>query len=202
MAQRMLTKLIQLDNKTSMKNNILLAVLIALIFGSLASSVYAESRSARRIPEAKCKEFPGSIFKPCICAGEVPKTVKYRPSVDVCGGDAAAILSGQFASSYSVVLRDSQNRDRWPASGYNGCNAAEVEAGLNRCSAFKCQKTIKRKNARGKNETVCCFGESGFNPILAGATRMTIKLRDIPNASNDPLVRVCLNDFDADVNLN
>ena len=181
--------------------NILLAFLI-LIVGFSTDSAMAATRRAKAIPEARCKEFPGSIFKPCICSSVVPKGIKYRPSLDACGGDAAAILSGQFSSSYSVVLRDSQNRDRWPASGYNGCSDSEVEDGLNKCSAFKCQRLFTRKNARGRNEKVCCFGESGFHPILGGATRLTIKLRDIPGSTNDPLVRACLNDFDPDVNLN
>lgn len=161
------------------------------------------SLSDVRVPEANCKEFPGSIFKPCICDDEVPRAIKYRPSLGICGGDAAAILQGGYSSSYSVVLRDSQNRDRWPASGYNGCNEAEVEEGLAKCSAFKCQKVVRRRNPKTRRrEFICCFGEPGTSSILAPATRMTIKLRDIPGSSEDPLVRVCLNGFDADVPLN
>lgn len=149
------------------------------------------------IPEANCKEFPGSIFKPCICASEVPEDIKFRPSYSSCGGDAAAILEGKFASSFSIALRDSQNRDRWPASGYNGCSDAEVDAGLAKCSAFKCQSTI-----RTPKQFVCCFGEPGNSSIMAPATRLTIKLKDIPGSTADPLLRVCLPDFDPVYNLN
>lgn len=155
------------------------------------------SSSSSSIPDANCKEFPGSIFKPCICADEVPSDIKFRPSLAACGGDAAAILTGSFASSFSVVLRDSQNRDRWPLSGYNGCSAAEVELGLNKCSAFKCQRTI-----RTAGQFTCCFGEPGRSSIMAPATRMTIKLKDLPTATTDPLLRVCLPGFDPVKNLN
>ena len=180
-------------------------ITFALFLLSLVLAPAADAQRAlhaRKIPQATCKEFPSSIFQPCICDFKVPKTIKYRPSLNECGGDAAAILGGQFGNSYSVGLRDNQNRDRWPASGYQGCSAAEVEAGLNKCSAFKCQKVIRRKDSRGRNEQVCCFGERGSSPIMAAASRMTIKLRDIPSATNDPLVRVCLQDFEPTVKLN
>lgn len=163
-----------------------------------------KKKNPNRIPAATCKEFPGSIFKPCICSNKVPKGIKFRPSLKECGGDAAAILSGAYVSSYSVVLRDSQNRDRFPPQGYNGCTPAEVEKGLSKCSAFKCQKVIRTKSSsvlKGAQQ-ICCFGEPGTSSILQGATRMTIKLQDIPNSSADPLVRVCLKDFDPDKPLN
>lgn len=168
---------------------------VALLMLLISFSQFA--LAATKVPTAKCKEFPGSRFANCICASETPKNIKFRPSYDACGGDAAAILSGSFAASYSVVLRDSQNRDRWPASGYGGCSAAQVEAGLNKCSAFKCQSVKRVAGAQ-----VCCFGEPGTSPIMAGATRMTIKLRDIPGSKLDPLVRVCLPGFDPTENLN
>jgi hypothetical protein len=152
---------------------------------------------AQTLPDAKCKEFKNSRFKPCICANEVPKQIRYRPSVRACGGKAGAILSGSYASSFSVVLRDNQNRDRWPASGYNDCSAEETADGLNKCSAFKCQKVI-----RTPGQQICCFGETGTSSILRGATRLTIKFKDIPNAGNDPLARVCLNKFSPRTNLN
>jgi hypothetical protein len=148
-------------------------------------------------PIASCKEFPGSIFKPCICAEDIPAQIKYRPSLPACGGRAAAILEGGYADSFSVVLRDSQNRDRVPAVGYNGCSQAEADLGLSRCSAFKCQSTI-----RTPGSYTCCFGEAGNSSILAGATRMTIKLADVPNATTDPLLRLCLPGFDPTNSLN
>jgi hypothetical protein len=127
----------------------------------------------------------------------VPADISYEPTSAVCDGKAAATLRGRFASSFSVVLRDKMNRDRWPAAGYNGCSAAETELGLNRCSAFKCQKVI-----RSKNQQTCCFGEVGTSRIMAGATRMTVKLRDLPNSRFDPLLRVCLNKFSPRLKLN
>jgi hypothetical protein len=152
---------------------------------------------SRGIPEATCKEFPGSIFKPCICADQVPSDIQYRSSLSACGGNAAAILKGGYADSFSVVLRDSQNRDRWPASGYNGCTAGEVEEGLAKCSAFKCQKTV-----RSSDQYICCFGEPGSSSIMAGATRLTIKLADHPGSTTDPLLRLCLPGFDPTSSLN
>lgn len=182
---------------------------LLLVVLLLSTSAYAEREkrraiSAKRIPVARCKEFPGSIFKPCICSEKVPKGIKYRPALEECDGRAAAILSGNYVNSYSVVLRDSQNRDRFPPTGYHNCTPLQVEKGLNRCSAFKCQKIIKTNSSsafEGKQQ-ICCFGEAGTDEILAGATRMTIKLRDIPGSNADPLVRVCLNGYDPDVDLN
>ena len=164
----------------------------------------AERARLLKIPDAKCKEFAGSIFKPCVCSSQVPKEIKYRPSLKECGGRAAAGLFGAYANSYSVVLRDNQNRDRWPATGYNGCSAREVAAGLNKCSAFKCQKVVKTSSSSlGQgSQQICCFGESGASKILAGATRMTVKLRDDPSSGTDPLVRVCLNNFSPSSALN
>ena len=174
-----------------------LTVISLLIGSSDALAAKKKPRPRDEVPEATCKEFPGSIFKPCVCADQVPATIKYRPALKRCGGRAAAILSGPYFNSFSVVLRDSQNRDRWPAVGYNGCTQEQADEGLTECSAFKCQDSF-----RSDGQYVCCFGEAGTNPIMAGATRMTIKVRDVPTATNDPLVRICLNGFDADVPLN
>lgn len=159
----------------------------------LASTVPA---FAVDIPAARCNE---SVFKPCICPSVVPKDIKFRPRLAACGGKAAVILSGEWASSYSVVLRDRLNRDRYPSSGYNGCTAAEAggEAPPNRCSAFKVQKKI-----RNKRNVTHCFGNRGSDKILAKATRLTIKLEDVPGSSLDPLARVCLQNFSTKVNLN
>jgi hypothetical protein len=149
------------------------------------------------VPAARCKEFQSSVFKPCVCNDDAPREIKYRPAMPECGGDAASVLFGSYASAYSVVLRDNQNRDRWPASGYNGCTAKEVADGLAKCSAFKCQRVrrVNRSSAGVGPQTICCYGEAGRSPIMRGATRMTIKLRNDPNSGNDPLVRVCLQDF-------
>lgn len=164
----------------------------------LLATIFVSSAVAQNLPEAKCKEFRNSIFRPCICANDVPTTIQYRPALASCGGNAAAILGGSFATAFSVVLRDNQNRDRWPASNYNNCSAAETALGLNKCSAFKCQSILKGP----AGEQICCFGEPGFSKILRRASRMTIKFRDVPNAGNDPLARICLRKFSSRLNLN
>ena len=158
--------------------------------------VTAQPAFAVDIPAARCNE---SVFKPCICPSVVPEDIKFRPKLAACGGKAAVILSGDWAGSYSVVLRDRQNRDRYPSSGYNGCSAAEAggESPPNRCSAFKVQKKIRKGS-----EVIHCFGNRGTDKILAKASRLTIKLKDVPGSSSDPLARVCLQDFSAKVNLN
>lgn len=160
--------------------------------------VLAERKTSTvNIPVAKCKEFANSVFKPCICNKKAPASIKYRPALEECGGKAAAILTRGYSNSFSVVLRDKQNRDRWPASGYNGCTKKEVDEGLSKCSAFKCQKVIKTNSSSvytGKQQ-ICCFGEAGTTKIMRGATRLTIKIRDVPGSNLDPLVRVCLKDF-------
>jgi len=140
--------------------------------------------SALELPKATCNE---SVFTPCICASKSPKDIVYRPRLKACGGRAAAILKGRFASSFSVVLRDRMNRDRYPSVGFNGCTQEEADLGLARCSAYKCQKVIKEPGSQ-----TCCFGASGRSRLLSKASRLTIKLKDVPGSSADPLVRVCL----------
>ena len=151
---------------------------------------------AVEIPAARCNE---SVFKPCICPATVPEDIKFRPRLAACGGKAAVILENDWASSYSVVLRDRLNRDRYPSSGYNGCSASEAggEAPPNKCSAFKVQKKI-----RSDGKVIHCFGNRGSDKILTKATRLTIKLEDVPGSSSDPLARICLESFSAKVDLN
>lgn len=178
--------------------NVQFLVFLLSFFVLFIQTPLAERPRAKvKLPVASCKEFSSSIFKPCVCSSKVPKSVKYRPALKECGGKAAAILFSEYSNSYSVVLRDNQNRDRVPARGYQGCSDAEVALGLNKCSAFKCQKVLRvGTSSAGKgSQQICCFGESGTNRILAGATRMTIKLQDIPNSTFDPLVRICLDKF-------
>lgn len=135
------------------------------------------------LPAATCNE---SVFKPCICAGQVPDEIIYRKNYGACNNRAAAILKGDFKDSFSIVLRDKLNRDRVAPPGYNNCSQWEIDLGLAKCSVFKAQKVI-----RTNSKTVHCFGLPGA--LLSKATRMTIKLADRPDSSDDPLVRVCLN---------
>jgi hypothetical protein len=139
----------------------------------------------------------GARFKPCVCAADVTKLVQYRPSIAQCGRKAGIVMSGRYLSSFSVVVRDRENRDRWPirfpvtGRGYGGCTVAEAKAGLARCSAFKAQKIFRVSNENG-DAKVHCLGQSGYAPLMKGISRMTIKLDDIPGSSADPLERLCL----------
>lgn len=130
------------------------------------------------VPPAECQK---GRFQPCVCWRDVPKDVSYVPSSPLCRGNAAIILRGEFAKSFSVVVRDSENSDRFP----------DPNCALNSCSVFKVQKKIVRK-VRGKTETVNCLGASGRSSLFKNVVRMTIKLKDVPNASTDPLARMCL----------
>lgn len=136
-------------------------------------------------------------FKRCTCAGDVPSYVRYRPAVLECNGNAAAILSGPLYDAFSVVVRDTQNRDRWPAagSGFGGCSAelADSESPPNRCSAFKVQNYFTITNGIDYVAKVHCFGASGYDPIFADAARLTVKITNDPNGSSDELERYCLN---------
>lgn len=146
------------------------------------------------VPAARCNE---GRFTPAVCWQNVPKDIKYRPRYESCGGDAAILLAGKFAQSYSVVLRDAANRDRFPpcvrdGTNYNGCSFHECDTlGLNRCSAWKCQRTLNERLGR-KRVKVCCLGDSGDSAVMSKTTRLTIKLRDIPGSNKDPLIRAHL----------
>jgi hypothetical protein len=135
----------------------------------------------------------GGAFKPCVCPRDVTKAVQYRPAVQACGGDAAVILSRKkYLSAYSAVVRDWENKDRWPPEGINGCSFAERETlGLNKCSAFKVQSVVPVEHQTDDAE-IHCLGASGYSPLFKRVSRITIKLRDIPNSTADPLERLCL----------
>ena len=179
-----------------MKRKLFYCIHLSLSFIATSLLMVTTSASAIELPPARCNE---SVFKPCICAKSVPTDVKYRPRLAECGGNAAVILEGEWADAFSVVFRDRQNRDRYPSSGYNGCTAAEAGgvAPPNRCSAFKVQRKIQEEG-----RTIHCFGNKGTAKILAKATRLTVKLKDVPTSSADPLARICLNGFSARNSLN
>jgi hypothetical protein len=131
-------------------------------------------------------------FKPCVCASDVPSIVQYRPAVSECGRKAAIILSGKYKDVFSVVVRDKENKDRWPVNGINGCTPYETNVlALNKCSAFKAQKVIQVANTAG-DATVHCLGASGYSSLFKRVRRMTAKIADVPNSTTDPLARWCL----------
>jgi len=134
----------------------------------------------------------GGVFKPCVKAADVPSIAQYRPAVAECGNKAAIILSGKYKRVFSIVVRDRENKDRWPLAGINGCSAYERDTlGLNKCSAFKAQKVLEISDERG-DATVHCLGASGYSTLFKRVTRMTAKLSDVPNSNADPLTRWCL----------
>ena len=118
--------------------------------------------------------------------------MQYRPAVKECEGRAAIILSGKYLNAYSAVVRDFENKDRWPLSGINGCTPFERdELGLNKCSAFKVQKVVPVEDDTADAE-IHCLGASGYSTLFRRVSRITIKLADIPGSTSDPLVRLCL----------
>ena len=154
----------------------------------------AEVLSERKEPVdiASPRMCDGERYKPCVCAPDVSALVQYRPSVKQCGGNAAVVLSGRYTTAFSVVVRDRVNRDRFPSwPGFNGCSKSQFEAGLSRCSAFKVQKVIAVSSTKG-NAEVHCLGASGYSKLFRAVSRMTIKLKDVPGSSSDPLERLCL----------
>lgn len=67
-----------------------------------------------------------------------------------------AILWRAITSSYSVVLRDNQNRDRIPASGTTTARRAETEKGLEQVQhvAEMPEGDPYRPGLRARNESV------------------------------------------------
>lgn len=131
-------------------------------------------------------------FAPCVCPKDVPSIVQYRPSVKECGGKAAIILSGKYKDIFSVVVRDRDNKDRWPPEGISGCTAYERDVlALNKCSAFKAHKVLQVDDPRG-DASVHCLGANGYSRFFKRVVRMTAKITDIPNSTADPLARWCL----------
>ncbi|MFN4896044.1 MAG: hypothetical protein ACK5GN_04785 [Pseudomonadota bacterium] len=150
-----------------------------------------DARQFRTIAK-RPKYCQGGLFKPCVCPKDVPSIVQYRPAIAECGGKAGIVLSGKYKDVFSVVVRDRENKDRWPTTGINGCTAYERDVlALNKCSAFKMQKMIEVEDSRG-DASVHCLGASGYSTLFKRVVRMTAKLADIPNSTADPLARWCL----------
>ena len=103
------------------KNLLSLSLLVLLTVSLLASECQAQSKK-------KINYCQGGRFKPCVCWQDVSKDVSYRPSVEACGGNAAIITRGRYLNAFSVVVRDRDNKDRWPVSGFGGCSFALANA--------------------------------------------------------------------------
>lgn len=195
-----------------MKNVKLLCLLVVLL-STRISSAYAQeatptpssskrSWTVAEILEAKRRDKPrkvrycnGGRFKPCVCYGDVAREMQYRPAVVECNGNAGIALTGKYAGVFSAVVRDSDNRDRFPlpGSGYGGCSyeLANGENPPNYCSAFKAQSSLRIGSGRDKGK-LYCLGASGYSSTFARVTRVTAKLSDVPGSSSDPIVRWCL----------
>lgn len=137
------------------------------------------------VPEATFAEAAmchGGRFEPCICWRQVPIEVAYRPKERVCRGNAAVILRGSLIRSFSVVVRDRNNSDRWP----------DLSCEQNYCSVFKTQKVIYRKK-KGVRERVNCLGAPGKHRLFKNVQRITVKVSDIPNKNGiKDLRRYCI----------
>jgi hypothetical protein len=132
-------------------------------------------------------------FKRCVCAPDVTKRVQYRPIVKECGRKAAIILNGTYASAFSAVVRNVENADRIPKNALiNGCSIYDRDTlGLNKCSVYKAQKVLKYEDERG-TVSVHCLGAPGTSSYFKNARRITVKLGDAPDSTNDPIARLCL----------
>jgi hypothetical protein len=161
-----------------------------LFFITLALYIASNSSFAQVNPPERCR--CGRTGRRAVCPKDVPRSVLYRPSFVACGNKAAIILRGDFLESFSVVLRDSLNRDRWPAagSGYGGCSQALADSAAppRSCSAFKASSEYT-DIVGGRMSRVICFPESGDSPLYSDVRRMTIK---VTNSAAD-LRRFCLN---------
>ena len=127
-----------------------------------------------------------------VCADQVPKDIRYCPTVRACDGNAAAILYGAYKNSFSVVLRDRGNADRIPACdagfAYGGCSRSFCETGNSICSAAKVFRVIDKGNRK-----IYCFRERGDSDFFTRVTRMTIKR----TSAGSSLVRVQLKGLSA-----
>lgn len=145
-----------------------------------------------KLPKGKTKYCHGGRFQPCVCYQYVSRAMKYRPAVEECGGDAGILFGKKYTGIYSAVVRDGENRDRWPETGFGGCTPYERDTlGLNKCSAFKVQDIIKVKDGK-EPYALHCLGASGYSTLFKKVTRITVKLSDRPDSNDDPLVRWCL----------
>jgi hypothetical protein len=182
---------------TRLLTALLLCLSISTAFAQTQKKVWnADEILSERKLNVKDKRKPrfcrGGAFKPCVCPKDVTKLVQYRPAVKECNGRAAIILSGKYLTAYSAVVRDYENKDRWPPQGINGCSAFERDTlGLNKCSAFKVQEVLPIENEVADAE-IHCLGASGYSTLFRKVSRITIKLADIPGSNSDPLVRLCL----------
>jgi hypothetical protein len=66
------------------------------------------------------------------CQARMPVNMSYMPSMQVCNGKAAMVVSGKFYNAFSIVLRDCQMGTVTPAIVKRG-PAALMPVALLRC---------------------------------------------------------------------
>lgn len=195
---------------------IIILFLIALTFSVSAQESVSTTTSSPRVwslmevlakkpgkpVRRKVRYCNGGRFQPCVCWRDVARDMRYRPALKECDGNAAIILTNKYYSIFSAVVRDSENRDRWPVSGFNDCTLemASGESPPAYCSAFKTQKRLRYEYDQDKRVSVHCLGASGYSDLFDRVTRVTIKLADVPSSNADPLVRWCLRAPDKPLN--
>lgn len=177
-------------------------ILFVLLFASFGLFMHTTPKNtydfteialaASPTPEVKAPEFcQFGRFEPCVCWQVVPETVSYKPAEPACRGNAAVITRGNFLNVFSVVVRDKENRDRWP----------NPNCETNSCSVFKTQKKFVR-TVRGVKEKVWCLGAPGRSSLFKNVVRITIKVSDKinPKTGLKDLRRFCLKSPKAKLN--
>lgn len=166
------------------------------IFAAVGMITLATStHTAEAQTKNKIRYCQGSRFKPCVCAPNVTKDVAYLPSMRACRNNAAIITKGRYLNVFSAVVRDNSNRDRvpLPGSGFGGCSYALANSVSppNSCSAYKSQKVFYTE-LNNFPVRVHCLGAKGSSSIFKRVARITVKIVDSPNDSNDSIARLCL----------
>lgn len=145
-----------------------------------------------RRPPRQVRYCQAGRWKPCVCWQDVAREIRYRPALAECNGNAALVTTGKYHSLFSLVVRDTENRDRFPIEGINNCSIEERDTlGLNKCSAFKTQESFPI-GTNDSESIVHCLGAPGYSKLFNRVVRITAKLSDAPTSKNDPVVRWCL----------
>ena len=141
------------------------SVKVEILEKGTGNPVYFGTSSSVTIPNG-CDRFEyagsgsGDSGSPAHACSTSPTTVSYRPSYEACGGNAAVILTGEFASAFSVQLRLPDGGDRLDES----CAAAS-------CSPYKVQQYID-----GAGTKTACFGAPGNANLMEEVHHVSIKM--------------------------
>lgn len=154
-------------------------ILVTMLLLAVPLTAFADHTHDKDSGKPLCQS---GRFEPCICWPSVPKSVSYVPSERLCKGNAAIILRKDMFSAFSAVVRDKENRDRWP----------DESCEQNYCSVFKTQRKFVRF-VNGVKEKVLCLGAPGTSRLFKNVVRITIKVSDVPGKDGKKdLRRMCL----------